>query len=59
VVPATGLTLPFVSYGRSSLVVSLLTAGVLASVGHARGRGGGGEARGGRRASGRAETARA
>lgn len=60
VVPATGLTLPFVSYGRSSLVVSLVTAGVLASVGHARGRGRGNGGRGrGAVGTGRAEAARA
>jgi cell division protein FtsW len=35
-VPTTGLPLPFVSYGRSSLLVSLLAAGVLASVGRRR-----------------------
>ena len=36
--PTTGLTLPFMSYGRSSLVVSLLGTGVLLSVGQMRGR---------------------
>ena len=41
VIPATGVTLPFISYGRSSLLVALVATGVLVSIGHARGRGSG------------------
>lgn len=41
--PTTGLPLPFMSYGRSNLVVNLVSVGVLISVGRMRGRG---EARG-------------
>lgn len=33
IVPTTGLPLPFISYGRSSLLMSLLAVGVLASIG--------------------------
>ena len=33
--PTTGLTLPFVSYGRSNLVLSLLMTGILANIGSA------------------------
>jgi cell division protein FtsW len=36
--PTTGLTLPFVSYGRSSLVVSLVGTGILLSIGRMRGK---------------------
>lgn len=36
--PTTGLTLPFVSNGRSSLVVSLAGVGILLSIGRMRGR---------------------
>lgn len=31
--PTTGLTLPFISYGRSSLILSLLMTGVLVNIG--------------------------
>ena len=36
--PTTGLTLPFVSYGRSNLVLSLLMTGILVNIGSARER---------------------
>ena len=36
VIPATGITLPFISYGRSSLIVALAATGVLASIGNQR-----------------------
>jgi cell division protein FtsW len=36
--PTTGLTLPFVSYGRSNLVLSLLATGVLVNIGSTRER---------------------
>jgi len=36
VIPATGIPLPFISYGRSSLIVSLAAIGILISVGQAR-----------------------
>lgn len=38
VIPATGLTLPFISAGRVSLVIYLVSAGVLVSIGRRRGR---------------------
>ena len=37
-IPLTGVTLPFVSYGRSSLFVALVAAGILVSVGQGRAR---------------------
>lgn len=37
-VPTTGLTLPFMSYGRSSLVISLIGTGILINIGRMRGR---------------------
>lgn len=36
--PATGLTLPFMSAGRVSLIVCMFSAGVLVSIGRRRGR---------------------
>lgn len=36
--PTTGLTLPFVSYGRSNLLLSLLSTGVLVNIGSDRER---------------------
>jgi len=36
--PTTGLTLPFVSFGRSSLVMSLVGVGLLLSIGRMRGK---------------------
>jgi len=38
VLPATGITLPFLSYGGSSLLVALVATGVLVSIGRARER---------------------
>jgi len=40
-VPTTGLTLPFLSYGRSSLLVALAATGVIINIGTSRARGGG------------------
>lgn len=37
-IPTTGLTLPFMSYGRSSQVISLLGTGILINIGRQRGR---------------------
>jgi cell division protein FtsW len=42
--PTTGLTLPFVSYGRSNLVLTLFLTGVLVNIGSARERVVGGSA---------------
>ncbi len=36
--PTTGLTLPFMSYGRTSLVISLVSTGILLSIGRQRGK---------------------
>jgi len=36
--PTTGLTLPFMSYGRTSLVISLVGAGILINIGRMRGK---------------------
>lgn len=36
--PTTGLTLPFVSYGRSNLVLTLLMTGILVNIGSAKER---------------------
>jgi cell division protein FtsW (lipid II flippase) len=35
--PTTGLTLPFMSYGRSSQVISMLATGILINIGRLRG----------------------
>ena len=34
IIPLTGITLPFVSYGGSSMLVSFMLAGIILSVGH-------------------------
>jgi cell division protein FtsW len=50
-IPTTGLTLPFMSYGRSSQVISLLGTGILINIGRLRGSSraaGGSERRAGR-----------
>jgi cell division protein FtsW len=38
IMPTTGITLPFMSYGRSSQVISLLGTGILINIGRSRGR---------------------
>jgi cell division protein FtsW len=37
-VPTTGLTLPFISYGRSNLILTMLFTGILVNIGSARER---------------------
>ncbi len=37
--PTTGLPLPFLSHGRSNLMINLLSVGVILSIGRMRGRG--------------------
>jgi cell division protein FtsW len=34
--PTTGLTLPFISYGRSNLILSLVMTGILINIGSTR-----------------------
>ena len=34
--PTTGLTLPFISYGRSNLILTLLFTGILVNIGSTR-----------------------
>jgi cell division protein FtsW len=36
--PTTGLTLPFVSYGRSNLILTMLFTGILVNIGSVRER---------------------
>ena len=36
--PTTGLTLPFVSFGRTNLVISILMTGILVNIGSTRER---------------------
>ena len=36
--PTTGLTLPFISFGRSNLLLSLVMTGILVNIGSARER---------------------
>ena len=36
--PTTGLTLPFVSYGRSNLVLTMLFTGILVNIGSSKER---------------------
>ena len=36
--PTTGLTLPFVSYGRSNLVLTMLFTGILVNIGSTKER---------------------
>src|SRR4029078_7445421 len=43
--PTTGLTLPFISYGRSNLVLSMLMTGILVNIGSTREKVIGGRAR--------------
>jgi cell division protein FtsW len=42
--PTTGLTLPFISFGRSNLILSMLMTGMLVNIGSVRERVGGARA---------------